>query len=360
MARMSNSFRFIGDVVSKKDKGIHSLVKSSKEGSKWEGHKLEFGIGNEQKKSTWVELLGGNHHTIYSFNINKEKVEIPFENRLDKEVVESIAGWKKLRVVNGDDVKEFIAEWDFVLALKDTIESLAEGERLEVSGSVQIDFHKGKTYKKYIPNFVRVIKDKDVKSKFSVDLELYYTADAVDNAMDDEDRKIFINSYIKGYNSKDKTNYMIPNNVVINCSPLNNSDISDEKKAIFKKKANWMAKQFEVTEGWYKLGWETTLFKGSEGASFTEDDLTDFQKEQIDFGMQTFEDIAKQFSIRGADKVEQRLQRVAKLFSEEGREEIEEESVKFYTDGSNTETPTTTSVKQEAVISDADIDGMFE
>lgn len=353
---MRNTFRFYGDAFILKE-GVHSEIKSKKPGSTWVGQKAKFGVQKDGGKPIYLEIMGGNNKLIYTYSADNKKLEIPFDSRFEKDVVDSVANFKKYTVKIGNDRFDYISEYDFVLKLKEVIKS---GIKILVTGEIVQDLYEGKAYTKYKPTYVRIIGDNEEKEKdsFKTNYEVFYTDGAIDDEVYDEDKKIYISGFVETYDKATKSNVKVPKQFIINGSNIDN--IKDEKvKELANKKLDFMKRQFE-TDGWKKCGWECSIFKGANDVEITIDDLTTFEKEQIELGMKTFDEFKQQYSVKGAETEELRLVRISSQYTADGAESVEEEDIKFYTVSPKEEVHSQDiSVSEEVVVVD-DLDGLFD
>jgi len=271
---------------------------------KWHGKEISFSIKNETG-SQFVKLFGGTTEgqPIFTFSKDKDetgkliKLEIPLNKRFDKEVIDTVANFKKIKVLDN----EFITEVDAIdYILENKIDF--DGKRVVVVGEVDFDLYKGKVYQKYYLTGIYEAKE-DQDDGFIGNMAMFFNEDALEEtykkgnglnySLIEKERKLPITIYIEKYNKdkatrSEKPNFYIPIGVVLNIS--DKFDFSNEKHM---KRLGMLAESFIVKKGVYEMGWEVRYHKGSEKTEITMNDLTKFEKMQIENGVKTFEEIVK-------------------------------------------------------------------
>jgi hypothetical protein len=132
-------------------------------------------------------------------------------------------------------------------------------------------------YRAFIPQKVFRVPD-DTEQGCAGSMKLYFTEGAVDDTMLDETGDYIINAYVDYYDQNAKMTAFAPISVKI---------------ATGHKMANGFKKRFSKADGdeIKELGVGVDFINGAKTVEITEDMLTDEQRESIEDGMCTFEDI---------------------------------------------------------------------
>ena len=301
MANISNSFRFTGEYKSVKE-GLREI--NSKNNPKWSGRELTFSIKNSTG-SQQVRLFGGKTEGkgIITFSKDKDekgksvKLEIPFSKRLDKAVIDSVANFKKFKILD----EEFITELDVIDYLEENLLDL-EGKRVTVTGNVEFDVYKGKIYQKYYVSNIFEARD-EVKDGFKGNLAVFLTPNTISEdylkgksvnfKLIENDGKLPLNVYIEQYNKDKSTREEKPYLYIPITTFINIGDKFDFENVEHMKKLKFRVGLMAVKKGIHEIGMSVTFFRGQEETEITEDDLTNFEKSQIEAGVKTFDEIVK-------------------------------------------------------------------
>jgi hypothetical protein len=141
-------------------------------------------------------------------------------------------------------------------------------------------------------------------------MTILFNQDSLDEMSLEEKNKYYVNGWMMEYDQNRKANIPVPVTVAIN-----NVDEAD-KDAI--KKLNATKKKFTVDdEKIYEYGCVVNMLNGSQKKEITDDMLTDEQKEDLDCGLITLEDIRAELggSVYGDRIQEYQFLKVAKGWS---------------------------------------------
>ena len=230
-----------------------------------------------------------------------EKTTIDWSKRFDPDVVASVPGYKRF-VVDTDSFakrkeleeagldeelekskkkrKEFIHESDFMDYLIKVLDNEKSKDMIfRINGAVDYvyGYKKDTHYRSFIPQKIFRVSD-DIEQGCNGSMKLYFTEGAVDDTCTDETGDYIINAFVDYYEPAIKKNAFAPVSVKIN---------KDHKMANGFKKRFSKAEGEEVKE----LGVVVDFINGAQQVEITMDMLTDEQKESIDDGMITFEEL---------------------------------------------------------------------
>ena len=227
----------------------------------------------------------------------------------DKEKLEQ---HKKDYAEKSDKIFTFVHELDFINCLKDNIETL-KANRIRVHGTYSIQAYNEKYYPQLTPNKLELVSnEKDEESgeyKYKSELlmptmDFYFDKESLDNSALKDEKKIYVNGYLKGQ-IKEDDKYIeayYPQQIIIDCTKL---DLENEG----------IAKLIQFTMGVFKvkgknlwnMGIKCNLKQGAEEIIFDESCLTDFQRMQIELGRKTLDDYKPRGNVYGKSITEIRF-----------------------------------------------------
>lgn len=230
-----------------------------------------------------------------------EKMTVEWANRLNPDVIELVPGYKRF-VVDTDTFakrkeleeagldeelekskkkrKEFIHESDFIDYLIKVLDSETSKDMIfRINGTAEYSYgSKHDTYyRNFVPQKIFRVPD-DTEQCCAGSMKLYFAEGAVDDTCVDETGDYIINAFADYYDQNSKMNAFVPISVKIN---------KDHKMA------NGFKKRFSKAEGdeIKELGVGVNFINGAQTVEITEDMLSDEQRESIEDGLCTFEDI---------------------------------------------------------------------
>ena len=264
-----------------------------------------------------------------------ESIKIPFEERLTSPKIAEVAEYKKfvfdlekpgrrrrlkaaldnvkegkgvtdeelekLEVKSVNDLEEeykksekrhhsFISEWDYAEFIKKVIDSGKFKDcKFHIRGQVNFSYsdNKERFYESIVPNRIYLSSD-DVEEKSTATMNFVFNSESLDETSVEEDAKYYVNGYIFKYDSNRKKKLPVPTTIVISVPDA-------EKDSAGFKKANAQKRKFIVDEEdkYLEYGVLVDMVNGSQRVEITEDMLTDEQKEDLDCGLITMEDIQR-------------------------------------------------------------------
>ena len=250
----------------------------------------------------WKDEKKNKVYTLKSVEGAKdEKFTVEWANRLNPDVIASVPGYKRL-VVDTDTFakrkeleeaglddelekskkkrKEFIHESDFIDYLIKVLDNEKSKDMVfRINGTAEYAYGSKKDvyYRSFVPQKIFRVND-DTEQSCAGSMKLYFAEGAVDDTCADETGDIVINAFVDYYDQTAKMNAFAPISVKI---------------AADHKMANGFKKRFSKAEGdeIKELGVGVNFINGAQTVEITEDMLSDEQKEAIEDGMVTFEEI---------------------------------------------------------------------
>ena len=293
---MNNRFNFVGNISIPKETSKKPLlstktieyVRNGKKNS-MELTSLNFGIKESDTNMAFMEVSDSPRSII--------NIEIDWDDRKDPDIVATVANYRKYIVNLGEEFdgrQEFLTQFDMIEFLAEKLPEY-KGKILAV-GDYQKTYSKGKWYEKFrLQNLYAVEEDR--KSRLGLTFDFYYNKDSIDKTDFKDEKKIYLDGYIKQYINKDEGSKYIPMQLVFNASKY---DMENEKhKQLFDYKMLYMDIK---NKNMCHLAWEVVLLRGAEAVDFTYDMLTPAQKMQVDLGVRELDDFKPKNGVLG-DKV---------------------------------------------------------
>ena len=208
---------------------------------------------------------------------------------------------------------EFISEWDFVDFIKKVIESGKYSDKkfyIKGNGNYQYSDKNERVYESYVPTRI-YLADDNAEEYCTATINMLFNRDSVDDMSVEEKGKYYINGYMMQYDNNRKGNIPCPVTVTIPVAP---EDASDKDK----KKVEAIKRKFVVEdESWKELGVVVKMLNGAQKTEITDDMLTDEQKEDLECGLITLDDIRADLggSVYGDRVQEYQFDKIARGFT---------------------------------------------
>lgn len=201
---------------------------------------------------------------------------------------------------------EFISEWDYVEFIKKVLDSGKYANKkfyIKGNGAYQYSDKNQRVYDSLVPNRI-YLADDDAEEYSIANVNILFNKDSFDDMSVEEKGRYYINGYMMEYDNggrKDKdgktAKIPVPTTIVIPVAP----DDADDKT---KKKVEVMKKKFITdTDEFREYGIVVNMLNGAQKTEITEDMLTDEQKEDLEFGLITMDDIRKELGQVYGDRV---------------------------------------------------------
>lgn len=177
---------------------------------------------------------------------------------------------------------EFIYAGDFIDFIKKVIDSGKYKDRkflIRGNGNYSYSEKNERVYESYVPNRIYLAAN-DAEEYSTANFTLLFGADSLDDMSVEEKGKYYVNAWTMEYESNRKCNIPVP--VTMTFSNENT------------KLATALKKKFTVDDDKiYEYGVEVSMLNGAQKTEITEDMLSDEQKEDLELGLITMDDIRK-------------------------------------------------------------------
>jgi hypothetical protein len=297
------NFKFTGEMIFPKVDAKKPFVKTFSGGAdkKTPMASLNLGIKASDNNMAFVEMFGSVQKVVKTMNTDNEKIEFPWDDRFDEEIIKTIANYKKITVDLGEEIgrKDFVSEYDAILYLKDTLGKYKG--KVCITGQMEKQWYKDRYYDKFkIQNVYAV--DSDAKNKFTLTVDVYYAKDGMDDKDFKKESRIYLDGYIKQYINKDEGTKFVPQQFVLDGSKV---DFNNEKHvAQFDYRKKYMSTDKKTV---VHMLWDVNYLNGADTVDFDESQLTKAQKEQVELGLATVESFKPRGDIYGDRVSEFRL-----------------------------------------------------
>lgn len=331
--------------ISKETDKFHPYTENKYETSGWVRKQLLFNAtcgDNRHMLSVTAGAFGDGHGDVYTFtkssvdeNGNKvkgEPIKIPFKERLTSPRIAEVAEFKKfifdlekpgrryklekaaekvkegtsltdeelkeLEISQESDVNEaleksnkrrhvFISEWDFVDFIRKVINSEKYKNKkffIRGNGEYQYSDKNERVYESYVPTRI-YLADDDAKETSTATFNILFNSESLDDMSVEEKGKYYVNGYMMEYDSNRKENIPVPVSITI---PLPSEDVDDKaKRRVESIKHKFMVEDDSIKE----YGIVVEMLNGAQKTEITEDMLTEEQREDLDCGLITMDDI---------------------------------------------------------------------
>ena len=287
-----NKFEIVGKLLKPKSEKIVFFEEKTSENG-WMSRALKFNVKSGDN-TFLMEIRDGRSNDeskamIYS-SIKKEdgKYEnVQFLHKDKEKYIPKLAEFKKSVIVFDKDTRlEFATQYDMALALRDIIENEEYADTtFKVMGEVVYSRYEGKEYKKMIPTRVYVT---DQEEAAIGTVEMLFGEGAFDDSTFEDNKTAYINGYVANYDRKAKKHLAFSQQIEYDFEKIHGEN-ADKAYEVMKR-------IFDVSgEELYKIGFKVEHINGTTSVPFTIDMATDEEKEMVELGFMTLEDLKSQY-----------------------------------------------------------------
>lgn len=335
--------------ISKDTEKFHPYSETKYEKSGWVKRRLLFNVmcgDNRHMLTVDAGSFEDGHGDIYTYSKPEydssgkkikdgEKIQIPFKDRLTSPRLPEVADFKKFvfdleepgrryklknaleKIKEGKDVTdeelaevgltstdelakeyeksqkrhhEFISEWDYAEFIKKVIDSGKYDDcnfYIKGQGDYSYSDKNERFYENLIPNRIYLAAD-DAEPFSTATMSFVFGAESLDELNVEEDKKYYVNGFIFEYDSNRKKKLPVPTTVVI---PVPDKESNEDGY----NRANGLKRKFIVDDEdkYMEYGILVNMVNGSQRVEITEDMLSEEQKDDLECGIITMEEIRK-------------------------------------------------------------------
>lgn len=310
-----NTFRFVGKIKKVEDKKDKKFIETlTFEKSGWELTRIKFRL-NTEDAGEWLEISGGkfkddSKNTVYTQFVkegstNKRDVEnaqVKWAERFDPAVVEKVPDFRKYTIdLASDKIREalikegkneeasalaekkyvYISTYDFAKKFEELLTSGAFGEEnYVITGTIEYSYSPTKDtyYRNFVPTNIYKASADEAVGCFGK-LDFYYNKETVVGEAT-ESGDIPLTGNIQFYDKMSKKYYFAETVLLIR----NEMQNKDGLVKMFQKMGDADAEILVI-------GLNVKFFSGSPKTEINVDELSDDQKQLIEWGVKTMEDI---------------------------------------------------------------------
>lgn len=212
-------------------------------------------------------------------NLTDEELKnLGLEN--ESEVAEALEKSKKKR-------HEFITKWDYAEFIKKVIDSGKYSDAkffIRGNGEYSYSENNERVYESYVPTRIYLAAD-DAEESSTATVNILFNSESLDTMSADEKKKYYVNGWMMEYDNNRRGNIPVPVTVTI---PLPGED-ADQKA---KRRVESLKHKFAVDDESIKeYGAVVNMLNGAQKTEITEDMLTDEQRDDLECGLITMDDI---------------------------------------------------------------------
>lgn len=302
MASNNIYFTFIGQpVIPRSGELVRKYERTNSTGKKVEALSLNFGV-RDDSNSFYVDAYDYPVDEVLTYNTNGDKISVDWDDRLDDDVINSVASYRRYYANLTGERKTFITVYDLIQYIVDELPNYT-GD-VVVTGQYRISPNMkqpGSLRTNFTINSIRAAKE-DEKRRFSMVADLYYNKSSVDKSSVKADGKVRLDCYVPMYVSKDEGTKFFPMPTVFNTAVYNMEN--ERHKALYEHKMSYIdIKQSAIQH----ITWELRCINGAQEVPFSEDMLTKAQRAQVMLGERTLEDFRPSRGVVGERITEFRL-----------------------------------------------------
>lgn len=257
----------------------------------------------EQNNRAFLEMAGFKNDTILSFDNDRNKIEIDWDDRKDPDVIKSVASFRKYVITLNEERHEFITEYDFIEFVRDHIDEI-KGKDFIITGQIRKNEYNSKISDRFqIQNMFEVTDDR--KHQFRVSGEFFWNAEGIDTADWKSEKKVIINGYTKEWMDKNHPNAYVPMQIIFDASKINFENEGHIKLLKFKlaqiglEYENGKINNKLKKNAYFSQSVICNYINGNEKIEFDESQLTENQKLALELGLKTIDDFRPSGSIYG-------------------------------------------------------------
>lgn len=212
-------------------------------------------------------------------NLTDEELKnLGLEN--ESEVTEALEMSKKKRY-------KFITKWDYAEFIKKVIDSGKYSDAkffIRGNGEYSYSENNERVYESYVPTRIYLAAD-DAEESSTATVNILFNSESLDTMSADEKKKYYVNGWMMEYDNNRRGNIPVPVTVTI---PLPGED-ADQKA---KRRVESLKHKFAVDDESIKeYGVVVNMLNGAQKTEITEDMLTDEQRDDLECGLITMDDI---------------------------------------------------------------------
>lgn len=281
------NFKFVGNLSVKED-----AIKKDKSANGTEYKRFNGAVVKDNDRA-FVELFGmkPKDGTIKFFDNDRKSLSVDWDDRFDPSIVKSAATFSK----NYIDKESYLSAWDAIDEIEERLDDLT-AKPVVVSGMVQKNFYDGKVSNRFVVRNITFAAE-DAKPQLNIGAVVYFRAEDFDLDNWKDEKKILLNGFTSENIDKDHKGMFVPQTFVIDAGKI---DFDNEKHV---KRLGFILRAFglDLVDGKpkvaklkkkkvYSLGVDVAYINSAQEVEWTEEMLTDSQREAVELGLKTLDE----------------------------------------------------------------------
>lgn len=301
------NFKFTGYISFKQE----NLVKS-KDGSTWRQIGFSVTDGNNSQFVISNEFGAGSSFKVKVLNDDGgyDNKEVFWNERNDENVLKEVASFNKKYVLG----KTVLHQHDFneeilravrdgkIVSAKFEEGKIVSGTKVTVSGQVKLNYYNGNISQQYEISRFSIVKD-EVPCEFTGNISLVFTKGSVKD--DVKNKRLVVNGYMAEYNKTlfgDKTpTGLLPQTLVLNYEEVRNGE----------KLRSFLLNKMDVEKGkYFGMCFDVRFIRGAKESEPKDVKFTKEQKELIELGLMTEEEVVASMTVVGKKVTETQIEKI--------------------------------------------------
>lgn len=301
------NFKFTGYINFK----MENLVRD-KSGSSWRMLNFSITDGNNTHYVQSSEFGAGSTFKVRVVNEDGgyDAKDVYWNDRQKEEVIKEVASFNKKYVLG----KTVLHQHDFneeilkavrdgkIVSAKFEEGKIVSGTKVTVSGQVKLNYYNGNISQQYEISRFSIVKD-EVPCEFVGNISLVFTKGSVKD--DVKNKRLVVNGYMAEYNKTlfgDKTpTGLLPQTLVLNYEEVRNGE----------KLRSFLLNKMDVEKGkYFGMCFDVRFIRGAKESEPKDVKFTKEQKELIELGLMTEEEVMASMTVVGKKVTETQIEKI--------------------------------------------------
>lgn len=282
-----------------------SKLMSSDDNKGWKRLNFPVTDGNSVQ---FLDLFGMPFTTFKTYVKDGEKsskeVTVKWEDRFNPSIVDQVVSYCKY-ILDLGERQEFITEYDFLVALHDAVlNGKVQGQKLYIRGQIVFQKYNGQVQRRFKPQFISYAKGDTLS--FDGEISFVFDSESLDMESGKEKSQVYVDGYVLDYDKDAKKKVFMKETFVLDYSHINELTDADDIDTA-RRQLKLISSLLKVKKGYHEFGFVVKFLNGSTEQKLTLEDLSDFERDMVDAGITTLEQIQKDRGMRSEYRNEVRL-----------------------------------------------------
>ena len=260
-----------------------SKLMSSDDNKGWKRLNFPVTDGNSVQ---FLDLFGMPFTTFKTYVKDGEKsskeVTVKWEDRFNPSIVDQVVSYCK-----------------YVLDL-----GKVQGQKLYIRGQIVFQKYNGQVQRRFKPQFISYAKGDNLS--FDGEISFVFDSESLDMESGKEKSQVYVDGYVLDYDKDAKKKVFMKETFVLDYSHINELTDADDIDTA-RRQLKLISSLLKVKKGYHEFGFVVKFLNGSTEQKLTLEDLSDFERDMVDAGITTLEQIQKDRGMRSEYRNEVRL-----------------------------------------------------